>query len=281
MTVLPQIVFTDLDGSLLDHHSYSYEPASPMLEELARRGIPVVPTSSKTRAEIEDIRAELGNGHPFIVENGAAVFIPVGYFPRQPADTVERDGFWIHESSEPRAHWLQLLSSLETHFAGEFDSFYRVGPEGISRMTGLSISAADLANRREYSEPVRWLGEVSRRDEFLLALSAGGANPLQGGRFLTVAGDCDKGRALAWLRKAYCQALNVNQVIDIAAGDSGNDVAMLEAAQTALVIRSPVHGYPQLSRADGIIYSAEHGPTGWALGVEQWLNATAQSANRL
>ena len=50
------LVFTDLDGSLLDHHSYSYRDALPQLHVLDRADIPVIPASSKTRAEIARLR---------------------------------------------------------------------------------------------------------------------------------------------------------------------------------------------------------------------------------
>ena len=141
--------FVELAGSLLDHDSYSFEPARPMLQALEDRGVPVVPTSSKTRAEIEQIRSELGNRHPFIVENGAAVFIPCGYFPRQPEGTVEREGYWVYECSAGRSQWLQLLAGLEPGYPGEYEYFYRAGPAGISTMTGLGPAAAELASRLE------------------------------------------------------------------------------------------------------------------------------------
>ena len=74
------IVFTDLDGTLLDHATYSWEPALPALSLLRERQIPLVFCSSKTRAEIEHYRRELGNLDPFISENGGGIFIPDGYF---------------------------------------------------------------------------------------------------------------------------------------------------------------------------------------------------------
>jgi predicted mannosyl-3-phosphoglycerate phosphatase (HAD superfamily) len=146
-------------------------------------------------------------------------------------------------------------------------------------MTGLSVEAAERANHREYSEPVKWLGDAGRRAEFVAALQARGAHPLQGGRFLAVAGDCDKGRALTWLRSVYQQASDLGPVHDLAIGDSGNDVAMLEAAETALVIRSPVNEFPQLKRNQGVIYSRLFGPEGWTEGVEQWLDSLPGSTN--
>jgi mannosyl-3-phosphoglycerate phosphatase family protein len=267
-------VFTDLDGSLLDHDDYSYAAAAPTLALLDRLQVPVIPVTSKTRAEIEVLRTELANNHPFIVENGAAVFIPAGYFPQQPEGTASRDGYWVRESSAPRAHWLQVLANVADDFPGEFTGFHAAGPEKIAAMTGLSPAAAALANSREYSEPVQWLGTEQRKGEFIARLSESGANPLQGGRFLAVAGDCDKGRALAWLRGVYRSHAEGGVLVDLAAGDSGNDVAMLEAAGTALLIRSPAHPFPALARETGVYLTERCGPAGWADGVEAWLRRT-------
>ena len=271
-TAARYLVFTDLDGSLLDHHNYGYRDSLPQLRQLDSLGIPVIPASSKTRVEIERLRAELNNPHPFIAENGAATFIPVGYFDRQPADTVERNAYWIREMSQPRSAWLKILEELEIEFAGNYESFHRAGVEGIMRMTSLPRPRAEEANLREYSEPVKWFGDDKTRDVFLGRLQAAGAQVLQGGRFLSVCGDCDKGRALAWLRNAYCEAAGGARCHDIAIGDSRNDCAMLEAAETALVIRSTVHEFPPLQRSEGVIYSEDYGPAGWAEGVARWLH---------
>lgn len=272
MTATPLfLVFTDLDGSLLDHNTYSYQDARSQLYALERFGIPLIPATSKTRVEIEALRAELGHAGPFIVENGAAVFIPTGYFARQPAGTVERDGYWVRELSAARAHWLQLLAELSGEFSQDFDTFFQAGTAGIVRMTSLSPAQAELANQREYSEPVQWQGSPQRREAFVAALQARGASVLQGGRFLAVSGDCDKGRALAWLRGIYSRENPEAACHDLAIGDSLNDCAMLEAAETALLVRSPAHEFPPLARTDGLIYSAAYGPAGWAEGVAQWL----------
>ncbi len=44
----PTLVFTDLDGTLLNHDDYSWEAARPALEELQRQSIPLILVSSKT-----------------------------------------------------------------------------------------------------------------------------------------------------------------------------------------------------------------------------------------
>ena len=51
------MVFTNLDGSLLDSVTYSWEPARPALDLLRALAVPIVLVSSKTRMELEQIRA--------------------------------------------------------------------------------------------------------------------------------------------------------------------------------------------------------------------------------
>jgi mannosyl-3-phosphoglycerate phosphatase len=46
------LVITDLDGSLLDHHTYSWQAAEAWLARLEEHEVPLVICSSKTAAEI-------------------------------------------------------------------------------------------------------------------------------------------------------------------------------------------------------------------------------------
>ena len=70
------IIFTDLDGTLLDHTTYSFEAAIPMLALIKRHNIPLIIVTSKTKDEVLRIQKHLDLRAPFIVENGAGIFIP-------------------------------------------------------------------------------------------------------------------------------------------------------------------------------------------------------------
>lgn len=69
------IIFTDLDGTLLDSR-YSFRKALPAIKLIKEKNIPLILCSSKTRSEIELWRKKLNNNHPFISENGGGIFIP-------------------------------------------------------------------------------------------------------------------------------------------------------------------------------------------------------------
>jgi mannosyl-3-phosphoglycerate phosphatase len=70
------VIFTDLDASLLDHNGYGFSGAKPALRYIKDRRIPLIAVTSKCRPEVDQIQIQLGIKDPFIVENGAALFVP-------------------------------------------------------------------------------------------------------------------------------------------------------------------------------------------------------------
>lgn len=265
------LIFTDLDGSLLDHHSYSHQAADSLLVYLEQNKIPVIPCSSKTQLEIETLRNDINNHHPFIIENGAAIFIPQGYFPIQPIDTIERDGYWIKSFVQPHEHWLNQLNTVRDEFSGLYKPFSDMTIEEIAQATDLSLNQASLAAKRQYSEPVLWLGNEEQKKQFMHVLKKNNVTVLQGGRFLHVCGNADKGKALLWLANTYQQVFN-RTYQTIAIGDSHNDCGMLDIADNALIIRSPIHDIPSLSRINGVTISEAFGPEGWRQGLQHILD---------
>jgi len=172
---------------------------------------------------------------------------------------------------QPHAHWLEAVERVRSRFKGKFTSFSDMSPDQIVTLTGLSHAEAQRAAQREFGEPVHWHGPDTELDAFIQSLLQQGARVLQGGRFLHVSGECNKGAALAWLHGIYRTHAGKNPVLSLAIGDSHNDIAMLEAAEHALVIRSPVHAPPPLRRDRNVTLSTLTGPLGWDEGVRQIL----------
>ena len=106
------IVFTDLDGTLLDQETYSWEAARPGLEALRSQNVPLILSSSKTREELAPIRRDLESPHPFIVENGGAVYIPEIYFTVPLPDTRTMKGYLRIELGVPYSLLRRALASF-------------------------------------------------------------------------------------------------------------------------------------------------------------------------
>tara|TARA_R110001583_G_scaffold16561_21_gene67984 strand:+ start:14486 stop:15319 length:834 start_codon:yes stop_codon:yes gene_type:complete len=264
-----RLVFTDLDGTLLGHYTYQTEPAEATITALRLHHIPIIPNSSKTLQEILLIRQQLNLLSPFIIENGAAVYIPVNYFDFQPAGTHLDNGYWVKPFCKTKEHWLSLISQQAPEFKSHFQGFSQLTNEQLAELTGLDIVKASLAKMRQYGEPLNWIGTEKAKEDFIKKMKVMGANILLGGRFLHVSGHCDKGIAQRWLTDQYQKQNPQDKFITIALGDSDNDSAMLEEASIAVQISSPVHDFPKLNRKEQVYQSRQCGPAGWAESLQK------------
>lgn len=263
------LIVTDLDGTLLDHHSYSFSAALPALARAAAAAIPVIPNTSKTRAELLALRRALGNDDPFVVENGSAICLPAAFRPQLDSTRSDSDGLIELRLGVELEQIHAVLAPLRERF--DFSCFSDWTLEALIAHTGLSPAAAQAARERRYSEALLWRDDATAKAAFIARLDSAGLHALQGGRFLSVLGaEADKGRALQRLRELYTQRWGSAPCV-IALGDSGNDVAMLEAADIAVVIANPHHPPPTVA-APEVIYSRQPGPAGWNETIQALLD---------
>ncbi|KPP97876.1 mannosyl-3-phosphoglycerate phosphatase [Marinobacter sp. HL-58] len=248
------IVFSDLDGTLLDHHNYHWSAARPALERLAAAKIPVVLNSSKTAGEIRALRDELDNNAPYIVENGAAVVIPANCFGPGP-EQVETFG-------ASRDDVLALLAQLRDE-GFQFRSFSDMSAAELARNAGLSESAAELAKDRAGTEPLLWEGDDASLEAFRQKLAAQNCRLVQGGRFLHAMGTFDKADGVRFLLRKYEAQYPAEKIIAIALGDSPNDQHMLEEADIAVIVKGAQSDSVSLPSQSRAIRSIKEGPAGW------------------
>lgn len=268
------LVFTDLDGTLLDHFDYNFDAAKPALKRLEHANIPVIANTSKTFAELEVITKNIGLDTPFVVENGAAVYIPVNYFPHVPLGCERVGEFWCKSFTIGRSDILDFLNQLPSGLCDAFVGFSQMSSEQIAAETGLSQQDALLASKKQFSEPIKWLGNERQKQQLAIYLSERGANMLEGGRFFHISGQTNKGNAMEWLTNEHKLQFGAERAFNedlktVALGDSYNDIDMLEVASIAVQIRSHKHAYPRLKRTDSVIKTTQTGPEGWAESMNQ------------
>lgn len=273
------LVFTDLDGCLLDSRTYSFDAARPALERLQSNHIPVVLVSSKTRAEIEPLRRHLDHQGPFIVENGGAVFVPGGTFDFPMERARRRASYQVIEFGTPYAMLRDVLKQIEDSVGTPLLGFGDLSVDDIMELTGLSREAALRAKLREYDEPYLVRGPETIAAEVRRQIIMRGLQWTKGGRFFHLTGLNDKGQAALKLLHCYKRQWNLDgeqhEVETVGIGDSLNDLPLLLAVDHPVLVQKPDGSYdrdidvPQLIHAPGI------GPVGWNHAILDLLNLAA------
>jgi len=260
------VIFTDLDGTLLDPFTYSYVVAMPLVARLRSRGIPIIFCSSKTRVEQEVYRRKLGIEDPFIVENGGAIFINRGYFPFACEYNRVVGDYHVIELGMPYGEVRKKLKEINEKNNLAIRGFGDMDAVAIANLTGLDVESAKLAKEREYEETLNL--EVKEPDiKFILKkIGEAGLQWNRGSRFYSASGKSDKGQATKIVIKLLEKKLGKIKTIGI--GDSFNDVPMLSEVDFPVLVQKPGNYWEEIDlqnlyRVSGV------GPQGWVRAVEE------------
>jgi mannosyl-3-phosphoglycerate phosphatase len=266
------IIFTDLDGTLLDASTYSFDAAREALALIRKHHVPLVLCSSKTRAEIEHYRLLLNNRDPFISENGGAIFIPMGYpdlaSHLDSRTSEEIDSYFVIRLGARYQELRRGILALQRkglHVRG----FGDMALDEISQVTGLSPEEAAMAKKRDFDEPFLFSGSEESLGLLFGSIRELGFKSTQG-RFFHLLGNSDKGKAVSILIELFRKQFS--DVYSVALGDSLNDLPMLQSVDIPIIVQKQNGTYdpsfitsPNLIRIDGI------GSEGWNIAVLELL----------
>jgi len=260
------IVFTDLDGTLLDHDSYCVRMSVSAVDLLVRRQCPLIPVSSKTSAEIRQwMRMVFLNG-PFVCENGCGIVIPKESFREVPFADEESSREWrIHlgmNIEEVRRHLREIAAATGLQYRG----FQQMTDDEISLLTGLAGEELQMCRQREYDEP--FIASSDEQVDRVRPLAASrGLVLTKGGRFHHAAGGCDKGKAVKILADLYRKERS--DVLTVAIGDSQNDLPMFQAVDRGYLVGKPDGSHDPAIPESAAIRVPAGGPKGFRLVIEE------------
>jgi len=260
------VIFTDLDGTLLDHHSYSAQPAEHLIQLLCDRDLAeVVPITSKTFSELLWLKRAIPI--PFtigVTENGSVIHGPEDYFQ---TDSVRSQTVTLGAAYQDI---LDQINKLSPSIRRKINGFSDMSVAEVGKATGLSFNDAERAKDRQATEPFLWSGS----DEELAALEThvGHADiQLQrGGRFYHLTGRATKEQAMDYIIKSTAERKANSEIVSIALGDGPNDLAMIEAADIGVIMPNP-EGVTIVSTKSHVRTAPFPGPEGWVIAVREIL----------
>lgn len=241
------LIFTDLDGTFLNHDDYSFEDAKESLSEIKKKNIPLIFTTSKTKAEVIKLQKKVGIKEPFIVENGAALFIPKDY---QGLDLEHLETFEDYKVLVFGKKYKQILG-FYNKYKEEFSikGFSDMDIKEVCELTSLDKKSAKLSIKRDFTEPFI-LKDLSKLNNLKNLATTYNIKITKGGRFFHLIGEKqDKGIAVKSTVELFKSLFN-EDISSIALGDGQNDIVMLENVKIPINIKNHKGEYIDCDIAD-------------------------------
>ncbi len=256
-------VFTDLDGTLLDVDTYSFEPARKSLKYLKNRDIPVIPCTSKTFKEVLEISKKCDISGPLIVENGSAIFFRKNYFNAETGGTSFNDEYDVVEPGKSYELIIEFFDKIKQRFGLTLKGFHEMTTDEIAHYTGLSKADSEMAKTRLYSEPFVFLKSPGNLEVLYDFVRSHGFRLLRGNRFYHLIGNTDKGIAVKKLISLY-RLRYVDEIFStIGIGDSLNDRELLLATDYAVLVKKKTGVHQTGIHHKNLLLTNSIGPAGW------------------
>lgn len=301
-------VFTDGDATLLDHSTYSFEPARPAIDRLKANGLPLIVTTSKTTAELDHLYDQVGIASPFIFENGGGIVFPKGYLSEDAQASVdaicgadpdrwggtqirveEREGSTLIRLGRSIGEVRDALHAAAQETGVSIEGFgdwvdcpeVMVGHAGFKDdAQGAAIEKANRALTREAQEGFlltdrgEFEDDSAAEEAMKQAIEARGFTFSRGGRFLQVFGGSDKGMAVRLTTELLKKEFGAD-IYPVGLGDAQNDVPLLntcvERGGEGFLVHNPKAKGPVTLSEDSavqILPSEVAGPAGWNVAVQ-------------
>jgi mannosyl-3-phosphoglycerate phosphatase family protein len=264
------LIFSALEGALLDHRTDSFVGAEEALSELERRKIAYVLLTKRTREEIEPIRRKMGHNHPFVTENGGGIFFPDGYFSLRIPGVVRTARYLSIAQGRPYAEVCEALDEIAEECAVGVAGFHHMSLREIADNTGLRPRSAELARAREFDEPFYFTSADDKSiARFVEAARAHGFDVRRGSAFWHLSSKCDPARAVRTLARLFREATHIKLRL-VGIGGGQEDLSWLQAVDQAILLpesreaaEPSEHPQENPGRTRAIVMGDKPGPAGW------------------
>jgi mannosyl-3-phosphoglycerate phosphatase len=266
---LKKLLFTDLDGTLLDLETYSCELVRGSVHRLKSAGASIIFCSSKTWAEQEYYLKALELDEPVIVENGSGIILPGNSDLNMSNKKQMQEHQMVALGKSRDAVLPPLRKAAHLHYP-ELKYYANQSVEEIAHITRLPPEAVAKAKKRDFSETLFDANPHSDAyRNFEKALKTHGLQCIPGSKYITISSsESDKGLAVKVLIDAYRR--KYGEVISYGAGDSQNDIAMLKVVDFPYLVQKPDSSWAYM-HLDKLTKVGAIGPEGWNMMAKEVL----------
>ena len=239
------------------------------LDLLAEYRVPLVLCGSHTRAQLEQAyRSVAGHRHPFIAENGAALFCPLGYFGDWQFNASQASGYLQMIFGRPHSDVTTMLHAIAQRLCIEICGLSELPVEQLAITTHMSVEQVRLAQRREYDEPFVVLHADRRiRNRLVRALLRAELRCWRSQAWTHVNSGRDRQQSLRCMRALYERVYGPVLLVGLAR--SFEDSPLQKEADLPIIVRSrsmDTVARLRRTRPDASI-TISQGPAGWAGAV--------------
>ena len=248
------IIFTDLDGSLLNKDTFMFDEIEDYFRELISKGIKIIPNSSKTEAELSDLNKQYNLDLSFIAENGSSIYglnlihknLPERISLSRSTDQIYK----VYSENIPSDLKQKITFILKLKLKEQKEIF------------GLPLNKMMLAIKRDHSIPIRFNGTEIEKNEFVKIINDSGLTIQTGGRVMNICDNVNKSKAMSKTIELINKEID-NEIITIGVGDNQNDIDMLKQSDYPCLVKNNSFD-SSLVNIDNLIQSTEPSPRGWA-----------------
>ena len=248
------IIFTDLDGSLLDKDTFKFDAIKDFFKELIANGIVIIPNSSKTESELSDFNKQNNLDLSFIAENGSSINglnkihqnLPNKILIARTRDIIQK----IYDEN------------INLDFKNKITPILNLKIDEQQKIFGLPLDKISFATNRMYSIPIHFKGTEMEKHNFVKVVKEIGLSAQSGGRIMNICDNTNKSYAMAKALNFIKKEID-NEIVTIAVGDNENDIEMIKQADYPCLVKNENFD-SSLINIDNLIKSYEPSPLGWS-----------------
>lgn len=253
------IIFTDLDGSLLDRKKFHFGIAKQYIHELIARGILLIPNTSKTEEEIKSFLKELNIKIPFISENGSAI---------HNINLIKKTLPKKITLARPKKIIYKIFNkNIDKSIIEKCDFVFKMTKKNQTKVLGLKGKKLEASLQRKFTFPFVFKGSSKQKQILLNNSNKLGISFQDGGRVINLGDKVTKGLALKKIVKLLKQN-EKKKLSTIAVGDSINDISMLNYSNYPCIISNRSIKI----KNKNTLFTNKPAPMGWITIVKKAMN---------